>query len=339
MRNRIPWLDAGMATPKRGIGTMLTSTHITSNPLASVHLSMSKPSDSCWSIDSNGFLHLNDHIYVPDADDLRLHVLQYKYDHLLSRHFGQNQTLELIRHEYTWPGVRTFVKEYVSSCTTCACTKVPRYKRFGLLKQLPILEKPWNSISMDFIEQLPNSSRYTTILMVVDQLSKQCIFIPTDNKVTFPELAKLFLLHVFSKHGVPSHITSNWGLEFVSHFFCSLGKALDIHLRFTFKSIVTTPATSRVLLQQCSKCYHRCLPLLCQQRLPSEHLHTSGMRPYLWKSLRVFHWPWLPPPIPPRRNGTHARVIPRTCWCQMNSGTGLQSQWLCIHQSKILQVN
>ena len=111
--------------------------------------------------------------------------------------------------------------------------KVPRHKRFAFFKQLPIPEKPWNSISMDFIEQLPNSSGYTAILVVVDWLSKQCIFIPTDDKVTSPELAKLFLLHVFSKHGVPSHITSDWGSEFVFHFFRSLGKALDICLCFT----------------------------------------------------------------------------------------------------------
>ena len=108
---------------------------LSSNSLASIHLSTSEPSDFCWSIDSYGFLGLDDHIYVPDANDLQLHVLQYKHDHLLSRNFRQNWTLELICHKYTWPGVRTFVKEYVSFCTTCACAKVPRYKPFGLLKQ------------------------------------------------------------------------------------------------------------------------------------------------------------------------------------------------------------
>ena len=206
---------------------------LSSDSLASVHLSTSEPSNSRWSIDSDGFLHLDDRIYVPDANDLQLHVLQYKHDHLLSGHFGQNRTLELIHCKYTWPEVRTFIKEYVSSCTTCAHAKVPRHKPFDLLKQLPILEKPWNSISMDFIEQLSNSSGYTAILIVVDQLSKQCIFIPTDNKVTSLELAKLFLLHVFSKHEVPSHITSDQSSEFISHFFHSLGKALDICLHFT----------------------------------------------------------------------------------------------------------
>ena len=86
---------------------------------------------------------------------------------------------------------------------------------------------------MDFIEQLPLSSGFTAILVIVDWLSKQSIFIPTHDTITSPELAKLFLLHVFSKHGVPAHVTSDWGMEFVSHFFQSLGKALNMHLHFT----------------------------------------------------------------------------------------------------------
>jgi hypothetical protein len=43
----------------------------------------------------------------------------------------------------------------------------------------------------------------------------------------------LFILHVFSKHGIPSHVTSDRGSEFVSRFFRSLGKALDMKLHFT----------------------------------------------------------------------------------------------------------
>ena len=125
------------------------------------------------------------------------------------------------------------VKDYVWSCTTCAQSKAPHHHPYGLLKQLPILEKPWNSISMDFIEQLPSPSSFTAILVIIDQLSKQSIFIPTHDTITSPELAKLFLLHIFSKHGVPAHVTSNWGTEFVSHFFQSLGKALDMRLHFT----------------------------------------------------------------------------------------------------------
>ena len=86
---------------------------------------------------------------------------------------------------------------------------------------------------MDFIEQLPKSSSYTTILVVVDHLMKQAIFIPTHDTMTSADLTKLFILHVFSKHSIPSHVTSDCRSELVSHFFRSLGKALDMRLHFT----------------------------------------------------------------------------------------------------------
>ena len=86
-------------------------------------------------------------------------------------------------------------------------SKSPRHKPYGLLKQLPVPEQPWNSISMDLIEHLPNSSGHTALLVVVDRLSKQGIFIPTTDDITAPELTRLFIIHVFSKHGVPAHVT------------------------------------------------------------------------------------------------------------------------------------
>src|SRR5260221_7036671 len=86
---------------------------------------------------------------------------------------------------------------------------------------------------MDFIEQLPASEGHTAILVIVDCLTKQSLFIPTHDSIDSLELAQLFLTHVFSKHGVPSHVTSDQGLEFVSHFFRSLGKLLQMRLHFT----------------------------------------------------------------------------------------------------------
>jgi len=72
---------------------------------------------------------------------------------------------------------------------------------------------------MDFIEKLPSFSRFDTILVIANQLTKQAIFIPAHDTITFMDLACLFIFHVFSKHGIPSHVISNRGLEFVSNFF------------------------------------------------------------------------------------------------------------------------
>jgi hypothetical protein len=86
---------------------------------------------------------------------------------------------------------------------------------------------------MDFIEQLLLSDGYTSILVIVDCLSKMGLFIPCHGKLTASELAHLFVLHVFSKHGVPNHVTCDRGSEFVNHFFRSLGEALGMCLHFT----------------------------------------------------------------------------------------------------------
>jgi len=70
-------------------------------------------------------------------------------------------------------------------------------------------------------------------LVVVDRLSKQALFIPTHVMITSDQLVQLFVIHVFSKHSVLSHVTSDQGSEFISHFFWSLGIALDMKLHFT----------------------------------------------------------------------------------------------------------
>src|SRR6266481_1202440 len=101
-----------------------------------------------------------------------------------------------------WLGLLEFIKDYCKSCTICSRAKPQCHRPYGLLKQLPIPEKLWNLTSMDFIEQLPTSSGYTSILVIIDHLSKQLLFIPIHDMITSCDLAQLFALHVFSKHGV-----------------------------------------------------------------------------------------------------------------------------------------
>lgn len=86
---------------------------------------------------------------------------------------------------------------------------------------------------MDFIETLPTSNGHNSILVIIDRALKQSIFIATDITITMEQLANLFIIHVFSKHGIPSHVTLDRGSEFVSQFFRSLGKALDMNLHYT----------------------------------------------------------------------------------------------------------
>ena len=188
---------------------------LSSDPIITKYIS----ADGRWSTDPNSLLLLNNRIYVPSASNLHTHVLQYNHDHILAGHFGQNKTLELVRRRYSWPSLHADVQQFCKSCVTCMRSKPQCHKPYRSLKQLPIPERPWNSISMDFIEKLPSSSGFDTILVIVNWLTKQVIFIPAHDTIMSTDLARLFILHVFSKHGVPSYVTSDRGSEFMSNFF------------------------------------------------------------------------------------------------------------------------
>jgi len=54
---------------------------------------------------------------------------------------------------------------------------------------------------MDFIECLPESEGHTDILVVVDRLTKQAIFVPTHSSIDAAGLTNLFVQNILSKHG------------------------------------------------------------------------------------------------------------------------------------------
>ena len=82
-------------------------------------------------------------------------------------HPGEWKTIELISREYWWPGITEFIKAYVKGCTTCQTTKI----RPPVKVPLQPNEVPsgiWETITMDFITDLPVLLGYDSILTVVD---------------------------------------------------------------------------------------------------------------------------------------------------------------------------
>ncbi|SPC63495.1 uncharacterized protein UHOD_11281 [Ustilago sp. UG-2017b] len=202
----------------------------TSSLLEQVHLGSSPTG---FVINSMNLLTYQDLVVVPDVDDLRLLIVQDRHNSPSAEHPGRRKTLSLVRRSFFWLGMSKFVHTFVDSCETCRRIKAVRHKPYGHLKSLPVPPHPWSSISMDLIEQLPPSSDFTAILVVVDRLTKMAIFVPTTNELDAPELAKLLLRHVYSKHGLPTSIVSDRGSEFTSHFWCSLSTLLGIENHFS----------------------------------------------------------------------------------------------------------
>ena len=168
--------------------------------------------------------------------DLRLNNINFHQSLLsVNYHILILNLWNIIQLKYynQWVSYLWYVQQFYKSYITCMWSKPQHHKPYGSLKQLIIPEQLWNSISMDFIEKFLSFSGFDTILFIVNWLTKQAIFIPAYDTIMSVDLAYLFVLHVFFKHGVSSHVISNRGSEFVSNFFWSLGTALDIWLHFT----------------------------------------------------------------------------------------------------------
>lgn len=165
--------------------------------------------------DENGILYVDDRVYLPKGD-IRLSVIEQYHDQPLAGHLGQARTLELVKRHFRGNDLGKFVRQYVASCDKCNRNKPRRHAPYGMMKPLPIPEKPWESISVDFINQLPVSDGYDAIMVVIDRRTKLAHFEPVTTKITTEELAKLFTKVVFSKHGVPKTIISDRGNKFVA---------------------------------------------------------------------------------------------------------------------------
>ncbi|SNX87990.1 related to pol protein [Melanopsichium pennsylvanicum] len=150
------------------------------------------------------------------VEHLRYMVMTQCHDGINAGHVGRDATLDLARRHYWWPGMAAWVADYVASCPVCARYKTPRHKPYGLLQPLSTPERPWGSISLDFIEGLPSSSGFDSILVVVDRLSKLAVVMPTHKTATSKDTVELLQAHVFKRFGVPEHIVSDRGRQFIS---------------------------------------------------------------------------------------------------------------------------
>jgi len=99
---------------------------------------------------------------------------------------------------------------------TCQRNKNHTEQPAGKLMPNSIPEKPWAHISADFITKLPLAQGYDSILVVVDRLTKIVHFIPTMEKTSAKELARLFRDNVWKLHGLPESIISDRGPQFVA---------------------------------------------------------------------------------------------------------------------------
>jgi len=121
-----------------------------------------------------------------------------------------------------------YIGQYVSTCDLYLQTKPWRHSFVGELQLLSVPDARWDTLSIDFMVKLPESSRHDTIITVVDSISKRVHFVPMHITVTVEGAARLFLHHIWKLHGLPKCVVSNCGPQFVASFTKELYRLLGI---------------------------------------------------------------------------------------------------------------
>ena len=142
------------------------------------------------------------------------------------------------------------IRKHTQECDACQRTKASTQKPSGELQPLPIPERPWKSIGMDFLGPLPISrQKNNMILVVIDWLTKMAHFIPTTSNVTSKKTAELFVEYIFRYHGLPENIVSDWDPKFTTNFWKNLNKALGIQLLMSTASHPQTDGQSEAAVK------------------------------------------------------------------------------------------
>ena len=89
--------------------------------------------------------------------------------------------------------VATDVGKYVSTCDMCLGMKSICQPLSGELHPLPIPDTPWDTISMDFIVELPELKGKDAIMVVVSSVTKRSHFISTVTTLSATGTAQIYL--------------------------------------------------------------------------------------------------------------------------------------------------
>jgi len=118
----------------------------------------------------------------------------------------------------------------MSTCDLCLRTKLWRHSPVGELQLLSVPDARWDTLSVDFVVELPESSGHDAIMTVMDSVSKRVHFVLMHTMVTAEGAARLFLHHVWKLHGLPKRVVSDRGPQFVASFTKELYRLLGIRL-------------------------------------------------------------------------------------------------------------
>jgi hypothetical protein len=194
------------------------------DPTLALYRGKAETDDEDWTM-QDGLVLFKGRLVVPEDDELKVALTDELHKQPSVAHPGKTKTKGLMKARYYWPKMDEYLDRYVKNCHTCRRFHTPKDLPPGLLNPLPIPERPWQHISMDFRSFPKDKHGFDNVLVFVDRLTKRPISIPCHKDIDAKGTARLFLIYVYRHKGAPMTIVSDRGSQFISDFwdeFCRL---------------------------------------------------------------------------------------------------------------------
>ncbi|CAF3221850.1 unnamed protein product [Rotaria sp. Silwood2] len=172
-------------------------------------------------------------------------LLTWAHDHPTAGHGGQQKTLFRLSTRVYWKSMRKDIFNYVAACQACQQFKYNNAPTSSLM-QMHLVNEPWHTIGMDILGPLPTTARQKRFLLVVVDYFTRWIELFPLRSTTSNDIANILTNEIFSRYGLPKHIVSDNGPQFVSNLFKNFCDILGIKQNLTANYHPQSNMTERV---------------------------------------------------------------------------------------------
>lgn len=117
---------------------------------------------------------------------------------------------------YHWPGLKTELKEFLTSYPTCQVQKTNRHPPSVPITITDTPKKPLDKLALDIVGLLPRTSNGNRLILTMQDMFSRFLYTQALETHTTEDICKT-LLKLFAITGIPKRILTDQGPEFISN--------------------------------------------------------------------------------------------------------------------------
>ncbi|GFW41656.1 transposon Tf2-11 polyprotein [Trichonephila clavipes] len=176
--------------------------------------------------------------YAPDSESEeaqlvipsheRTLILKNHHDAPMAGHYGAKGIYTRIAKNYYWTGMRKYITDYVKNCPDCIKYKASNQKPSRLL-QTPVPAQHFETLAIDLFGPLPESKDGKRWILIIEDCTTKWVELFALPNATAKECAITLIEEVLLRYGIPRHLISDNGTQFVSAVMQQICYLLNIH--------------------------------------------------------------------------------------------------------------